>query len=194
MSRPNANAQFTTRLATDEDISALAELIPHSARALQAPFYSTAQIEAALGPVFAVDRQLIADGTYYVVEHGSEVVGCGGWSRRLAVFGGGVLRGDMGGELDPQHEPARIRAFFVHPAWARRGIGRLLLETCEMALRAAGFREAVLVATLAGEPLYLAGGYAVIERYDVSLSPTLNLPVTRMIKRFDAAVIGARNP
>src|SRR5438445_7074030 len=107
-------------------------------------------MEAALGPVFGVDRQLISDGTYFVVEHSGHIVGCGGWSRRRAVFGGDRARVGEDAALDPARDPARIRAFFIHPDWARQGIGRALLQPCEAALNAADFREAVLVATLAG--------------------------------------------
>jgi len=187
MNEPRASSAFSIRPAIDADIPALADLIPRSARALQAPYYSPAEIEAALGPVFAIDRQLIADGTYYVVEHGNNVVGCGGWSRRLAVFGGDTASAGAPVELDAQHDPARIRAFFVDPVWARRGVGRLLLATCEAALQAAGFQKAVLVATLAGEPLYLAAGYSVVERYEVPLDTGEMLPVTRMTKSFGIA-------
>jgi GNAT superfamily N-acetyltransferase len=178
---------YSIRLARETDILALERLIPLSVRGLQAASYSPAQMEAALGPVFGVDRQLIRDGTYFVVEERGEVIGCGGWSRRRAVFGGDRERVGEDAALDPAHDAARIRAFFVHPGWARRGIGRLILTQCEEAIRAAGFREAVLVATLAGEPLYAAGGYAVIERYEVPLSPGLTLPVVRMGKRFATA-------
>jgi N-acetylglutamate synthase-like GNAT family acetyltransferase len=188
---PRASFEFSIRPAIDADLPAIAELIPRSARSLQAPYYSPAQIEAALGPVFAVDSQLIADGTYYIVEHADNVVGCGGWSRRLAVFGGDTASAGARVELDPQHDPARIRAFFVDPAWARRGVGRLLLATCEAALQAAGFQKAVLVATLAGEPLYLAAGYSVVERYNVPLGMGETLPVTRMAKSFGIAPTGS---
>jgi GNAT superfamily N-acetyltransferase len=173
------------RPACEDDIPALEELIPLSVRGLQSPFYSAAQMVAALGPVFGVDRRLIEDGTYFVVEHTGQIVGCGGWSRRRAVFGGDRDRVGEDDLLDPTREPARIRAFFVHPAWARRGIGRSLLSACESALSAAGFREAVLVATLAGEPLYAASGYSVEERYEVPLPGGLTLPVVRMHKRFN---------
>ena len=181
------NASFSIRLARDEDIPALERLIPLSVRELQAATYSRAQMEAALGPVFGVDRQLIRDGTYFVVEDGDLIVGCGGWSRRQAVFGGDRERQGEDAALDPAREPARIRAFFVHPDWARRGIGRLILTRCEEAICAAGFREAVLVATLAGEPLYAANGFAVIERYEVPLAGGVMLPVVRMGKRFSDA-------
>lgn len=175
---------FTIRLATAGDVPALEALIPQSVRVLQAPYYSAAQLEAALGPVFGVDRRLIGDGTYFVVEHAGRVVGCGGWSRRQAVYGGDRDRVGEDAGLDPTRDPARIRAFFVHPDWARRGIGRSLLVACESALLAAGFRTAVLVATLAGEPLFAAVGYAVAERYEVPLPGSLTLPVVRMVKDF----------
>jgi GNAT superfamily N-acetyltransferase len=176
--------EIAIRLATSEDIAALETLIPVSVRTLQAPYYSAAQMEAAIGPVFGVDRQLISDGTYFVVEARGEIVGCGGWSRRCAVFGGERGRAGEEAALDPVHDPARIRAFFVHPDFARRGIGRAILTACESALCEAGFRQAVLVATLAGEPLYAACGYSVGERYDVPLTRDLVLSVVRMVKHF----------
>jgi N-acetylglutamate synthase-like GNAT family acetyltransferase len=175
-------AAFTIRLACDADIAALEQLIPLSVRGLQASVYTPAQMEAALGPVFGVDRQLIRDGTYFVVENDGAIVGCGGWSRRKAVFGGDRERAGEDAVLDPAKDPARIRAFFVHPDWARRGIGSAILAKCEEAIRAAGFRDAVMVATLAGEPLYAAFGYAVQERYEVPLGDELTLPVVRMGK------------
>ena len=178
------NPTFSLRLATSADIPALEILIPLSVRTLQATTYTSAQMEAALGPVFGVDRQIVADGTYFVVEEAGQIIGCGGWSRRRAVFGGDRGRVGEDAPLDPAHDSARIRAFFVHPEWARRGVGRALLTACETALCAAGFREAVLVATLAGEPLYEAFGYLVAERYEVPLAGGLTLPVVRMTKRF----------
>jgi GNAT superfamily N-acetyltransferase len=185
-------SRYPLRLATEADVPALAALIELSTRILQAPYYSPAQLDAALGPIFGVDGQLIRDGTYFVAEDRGEIAGCGGWSRRLAVFGGDALRQHAGGELDPARDPARIRAFFVHPDHARRGIGRRMLSACETALQAAGFREAVLVATLAGEPLYAAAGYAVTERYDVSLTTSLTLPVVRMAKTFSNPAADAK--
>ena len=179
------NEAFSIRLARVDDIPTLEVLIPLSVRVLHAPYYSTAQMEAALGPVFGVDRQLISDGTYFAVEHSSHIVGCGGWSCRCAVFGGDRSRVSEDDALDPAHDPARIRAFFVHPDWARRGIGRSILVACETAICAAGFRDAVLVATLAGEPLYASFGYSVAERYEVPLSDRLTLPVVRMTKNFN---------
>lgn len=172
------------RLATEADIPVLEELIPLSVRSLQAAYYSPAQMEAALGPVFGVDRQLILDQTYFVAARDDQIVGCGGWSRRKAMFGGDRERAGEDALLDPAREPARIRAFFVHPAWARKGIGRRILTECEAAMLAAGFRSAELVATLAGEPLYAAFGYVAIERYEVPLTGGHVLGVARMAKRF----------
>lgn len=170
------------RIALDNDIPELEKLIPFSARQLQKPYYSRAQIEAALGPVFGVDRQLIRDGTYYLVKHEGRIVGCGGWSQRRSLFGSDQIRAEPDGELDSSRDPARIRAFFVHPEWARRGIGRALLSTCEDAIRQGKFRRVELIATLAGEPLYASLGYIVNQRYEVSLSAGLTLPVVRMTK------------
>ncbi len=173
---------WTPRLACENDIPALEELIPLSVRILQAAHYSSAQMEAAIGPVFGVDRQLIRDGTYFVVEHDNKIAGCGGWSRRKTLFGGDRRRTGEDEQLDPKRDSARIRAFFVHPTWARRGIGRSILTTCERAAFEAGFQKAELVATLAGEPLYAAFGYTVAERCEAPMTGGLSLPVVRMIK------------
>ena len=174
---------ITLRLARSDDVQSLEALIGLSARALQAATYSPAQIEGALGTVFAVDRQLIADETYFVAERNSEMVGCGGWSRRRTLFGGDRGRSPLVDPLlDPKCDAARIRAFFVHPACARRGVGRLLMSACECAAASAGFRAMELVATLAGEPLYAAFAFQVVERYDVALANGLSLPVVRMAK------------
>jgi N-acetylglutamate synthase-like GNAT family acetyltransferase len=175
---------WAPRLARDDDIPALEEIIPLSVRSLQAPHYSPAQMEAALGPVFGVDRQLIKDRTYFVTEQAGQIVGCGGWSKRRSLFGSDRGRVAEDAELDPESDPARIRAFFVHPAWARRGIARSILAACERSLLAAGFQSVDLVATLSGEPLYAACGYAVLERYEVAMAGGLSLPVVRMIKQF----------
>jgi GNAT superfamily N-acetyltransferase len=175
---------LTLRLAETRDVVALEALIPLSTRALQAAYYSPAQIEGALGSVFAVDRQLIADGTYFVTAVGDAIVGCGGWSKRRTLYGGDAGRA-AGTDtlLDPDRDAARIRAFFVHPQWARRGIGRQLLRACEEAAAAARFARLELVATLAGEPLYAAAGYRADERFDIVLANGLNLPAVRMSKQ-----------
>ncbi len=171
------------RLAQAHDIPAIAALIGISVRTLQARHYSSAQMDAALGPVFGVDRELIRDGTYFVAEHNGEILGCGGWSRRQSLFGSDAGRtAAQSALLDPAHDPARIRAFFVHPQWARRGIGRLILNACEVAIAQAQFRSAELVATLTGEPLYAAASYVAVQRYDIPLEGGLGLPVVRMVK------------
>jgi N-acetylglutamate synthase-like GNAT family acetyltransferase len=182
ISAPAMNWQ--PRLARDEDVHTLTELIRISSRALQAPYYSTHQIEAALGPIFAVDRQLIRDGTYFVIEQDGTIIGCGGWSKRKSLYGGDGNRPAEDAMLDPTRDAARIRAFFVHPSWARRGIGKSILYACEDAIVSAQFLHADLVATLAGEPLYAAFGYTVIERYEIPMANRLGLPVVRMSKSF----------
>ncbi|HYF36066.1 MAG TPA: GNAT family N-acetyltransferase [Prosthecobacter sp.] len=177
------SSSFRLRLATPADIPVLETLIALSVRGLHGPWYTPAQMEAALGTAFGVDRHLIQDGTYFVVENEAQmIVGCGGWSRRAAMYGGDRNREGQDAFVDPLHEPARIRAFFVHPDWARRGIGRLLLQACEEAIAKAGFQQMVMVATLAGEPLYAAHGYAADERYEAPLPNGLTLPVVRMSK------------
>jgi GNAT superfamily N-acetyltransferase len=184
---PNPNqVPAQLRLAREDDVPAIAALIPLSVRALQAPYYSTAQMEAALGPVFSVDRQLIRDGTYFVAEREGRVVGCGGWSKRRSLYGGDYGRAEPDDELDPARDPARVRAFFVHPEWARRGIGRSIMAACEKAIREAGFRNVEIVATLAGEPLYASFGCVVVERYEIAMSGGLRLPVVRMTKSFES--------
>jgi len=174
---------YAIRLAEERDIPALEELIPLSVRMLQAPYYSPAQMEAALGPVFGVDRQLIRDRTYFVADADGLICGCGGWSRRKAMYGGDRDRAGEDALLDQKTDPARIRAFFVHPDWARRGIGRGILEASEEAIRDAGFTVAEMAATLAGEPLYERFGYEVVERYDVQMQGGLALGVVRMRKQ-----------
>jgi N-acetylglutamate synthase-like GNAT family acetyltransferase len=174
---------WTLRLANENDVPSLEKLIPLSVRTLQSPYYSAAQMEAALGPVFGVDRQLIRDGTFFVAEQSGQIIGCGGWSKRRASFGGDQHRNpDERDQLNPKIDAARIRAFFIHPDWARRGIGRSILLACEAAARAAGFTRIELVATLAGEPLYAAFGYSVIERFEIPLSGGLKLPAVSMAK------------
>ena len=170
------------RRATAEDIPALRELIAASVRELQAPDYSPAQREAALRTVFSVDTQLIADGTYLIAEKDGALVGCGGWSARKTLCGGDhfALREDT--LMDPQKDAAKIRAIFVHPGWARQGIGSLILEAAENAARSAGFTRFEMGATLTGVPLYRLKGYAETERMDVPLENGVTLAVVRMEK------------
>jgi GNAT superfamily N-acetyltransferase len=176
-------SHWSLRLASDEDIPALEALIPISVRALQAGNYSSDQMEAALGSVFGVDRQLIRDGTYFVVESDGALIGCGGWSKRKTLFGSDHQTNRDDALLDPKQDAARIRAFFVHPDWARRGIATAVLDECESAIRAAHFNSIELAATLTGIPLYAAFYYRTHERSDVQLSNGLTLAVVRMTKQ-----------
>jgi GNAT superfamily N-acetyltransferase len=151
---------YRLRPATLEDEPALRELIARSIRELGAGDYSPAQIEGALQGAFGVDTALIRDGTYFVtVTEAGEIVACGGWSRRRTLFGSDARSGRDESWLDPHTEAARIRAFFVHPAHARRGLGRVILERCEAEARAAGFSVFALMATLPGVRLYERCGY-----------------------------------
>jgi GNAT superfamily N-acetyltransferase len=157
------------RLALATDVPALAELIARSARGLSAHDYRPAQVEGALRGAFGVDSQLLEDQTYFVAEDGADIVGCGGWSYRSTLFGGDSQSGRDASPLDPHKDAAKIRAFFVDPAHARRGIGSMLLNHCEREARARGFTAVELMATLPGARLYAARGYvgAELVRYDV---------------------------
>ena len=168
------------RVALLADITALDELIPLSARRLQSNYYSAEQLDGAIGTVFGVDSQLIKDGTYFVAITDGKIVGCGGWSKRKTLYGGDKGKAGDDPLRDPLTEPAMIRAFFVHPDFARRGIGREFLRLSEAAVLAAGFCGIEIVATLAGEPLYAACGYVVVERYDIKLVNGASMPVVRM--------------
>jgi GNAT superfamily N-acetyltransferase len=181
------------RLATDADVPALQQLIERSVRALSEGFYSPAQIDSALRYVFGADTLLIADGTYYVIpaDDGS-LMAAGGWSRRATLYGGDQMKGATDPLLDPATQPARIRAFFVHPAWARRGLARQLFERCSRDALAAGFHSLELMATLPGEPLYRALGFAEIERLTTTLPDGIGLPVVRMGRPLMAPAARAR--
>lgn len=179
----SVDAGWPVRLATESDIPELEALIPLSSRALQAADYSQAQLDAALGgDIYGVDRQLIRDGTYYVAEFEGKIVGCGGWSRRKARYGGSKSRTEADPELDPAVDAARMRAFYVHPEFARRGIGRSIVLACEEALIARGFGRVDIMATLAGARLYGSLGYRELERVDVPMPAGISLPCVRMSK------------
>src|SRR5205823_14896648 len=150
------------------------KLIPLSVHGLQASDYSIAQMDAALGSVFGVDRQLIRDRTYFVVERDGELVGCGGWSKRKTLFGSDRHTTRDDAELDPMTDAARIRAFFVHPDHARRGIGRAILEACEKTICDAGLTAIELAATLTGVPFYAAFGYGPGDKSDGTLANGLS--------------------
>jgi GNAT superfamily N-acetyltransferase len=176
--------RWSVRLARKEDASAIEMLIRISARVLQSSHYSEPQIDGAIESVFCIDHQLLSDHTYFVAEHKGEIVGCGGWSERKTLFGGDAMKKKIDTELDPKRDSAKIRrAFFVHPGWARRGIGRAILQRCEKAIRLAGFRSVELVATLTGVPFYGACSYSQGERFEIPLPNGLTPPVVRMIKQ-----------
>jgi GNAT superfamily N-acetyltransferase len=176
------------RKAALGDVPRLRELIEASVRGLQAGDYSPAQIEGALASVYGVDTQLIADGTYFVAEiaaggvNSFTIVACGGWSKRKTLYGGDQYAAREDSLLDPAGEAAKIRAFFVHPKWARRGIGSLILEACESAAQQAGFTRVEMGATLSGVPFYLTKGYMEIDRQSVRLNNGEVLPIVKMAK------------
>ncbi len=157
-------APFESRLATEADLAALAVVMDLAIGELQKGFLSAEEI-AASRRVMGLDTQLVADRTYFIIECGGRIAGCGGWSRRATLYGGDhstALRNAA--LLDPATDAARVRAMYTHPGFARRGVGRMILHLCEAAARAEGFGAVQLMATLSGEPLYLACGYREIER------------------------------
>jgi GNAT superfamily N-acetyltransferase len=172
------------RLAEMADVPVLNELIAASVRILQAADYTASQRESALVSVFGVDRQLIVDGTYFVAEVEGTIVACGGWSKRKTLFGADQCAGREDSLLDPAKDAAKIRAFFVHPEWARRGIGTRVLEACEAAAARAGFRRFEMGATLTGVALYKARGYREVEEIGVPLGNGEFLPIVRMEKLY----------
>ena len=161
---------FILRKATMDEVEQIGSLIDASVRGLAKGIYSDREIELSIETVFGVDTQLIADETYFVAVMDERIVGCGGWSKRKTLFGASRYEDSRDDALlDPETEPAKIRAFFVHPNAARKGIGRAILEACEAEARAAGFRSAEMMATLPGIPLYEACGYHRLDRVDVPL-------------------------
>jgi GNAT superfamily N-acetyltransferase len=186
------------RLAVPEDVPVLRELIEASVRGLQAQDYTHAQIEGALKTVFGVDSQLISDGTYLVAEAeppatqrteakklqtGSIIVGCGGWSKRKTLYGSDHWTGREDALLDPFRDAAKIRAFFIHPDWARRGVGSMILKACEDAARSAGFARFEMGATLTGAKLFGAKGYVAVKPISIPLVNGESLPVIHMEKQ-----------
>jgi GNAT superfamily N-acetyltransferase len=165
----------TLRNAIPDDIPELRALIARSARGLSSADYRASQVEGALRGAFGVDSQLLIDQTYFVVEEARQMIGCGGWSFRSTLFGGDARAGRDASTLDPHTQAAKIRAFFVDPDHARRGIGTLLLNHCEQAARAHGFSQVELMATLPGVKLYAARGYLGTEivHFDVGAGETI---------------------
>lgn len=192
-----AAKQIRLRLAAPEDVPVLGKLIEASVRGLQTEDYTPAQIEGALATVFGVDSQLIADGTYIVAEAASgsnagvepadrtsnwTIVGCGGWSKRKTLYGSDHWTGREDALLDPQRDAAKIRAFFIHPDWARQGVGSKILQACEDAAHAAGFTRYEMGATLTGAKLFGSKGYVPVKPITIALNNGETLPVIHMEK------------
>lgn len=177
---------WNLRLATLDDVEVLKNLIALSARGLNTEHYTPEQVESNLKYVYGVDTQLIRDETYFAVQHGADIIGCGGWSKRKTLFGGDQHKADEPDNLlNPATDAARIRAFFVHPDWARKGIGSLLMNACEQAAKAAGFHKMELMATLTGEYLYARAGFQAVEALDMVLPDGVVMQVRRMTKDID---------
>lgn len=174
------NVALQHRRATRDDLPALKALMEAAIAELQKAFLSDAQI-AASRTIMGLDTQLVDDGTYVVVEQDGALAGCGGWSRRATLYGGDRSPGRDAALLDPAKDAARVRAMYTHPAFARRGVGRLVLSLCEHAARAEGFACVELMATMAGEPLYRACGYRAVERLVDDRGGT-PVPLVRMAK------------
>jgi GNAT superfamily N-acetyltransferase len=179
-----AATRLRYRLAIPADIPRIPSLIETSIRSLGLQAYSASQIEQALGAWLGLDTQLVLDGTYFVAEvpASAELAACGGWSRRKTPFGSDHRPGRDDALLDPTTDAAKIRAFFVHPAWARRGIATHILDLCENAARAEGFSRAEMGATLTGVPFYRRHGYAELGPIDLPLANGEVLPIVKMAK------------
>jgi N-acetylglutamate synthase-like GNAT family acetyltransferase len=176
-------SNFHIRKAKPADVPRLRDLIEASVRGLQAQDYSPPQIEGALRSIYGVDSQLITDGTYFAAQSEAEIVGCGGWSFRKTLYAGDQYAAREDSLLDPAHDAAKIRAFFVHPQWAGRGIGSLILDACENAASAAGFTRLEMGATLSGVPFYRSKRYVEVENQQIPLCNGESLLIVRMAKK-----------
>ena len=187
--------KISIRLATIDDVPTLKDLIGESVSVLSAQFYTSKQITIALSHVFGVDTQLILDGTYFIAEVDGHLAGSGGWSKRKTLFGGDQLKAAQADAspdaptdpapdalLNPASDAARVRAFFVHPEWSRKGLGNLILKACEDAARNEGFRRVELAATLPGVPFYLAAGYEKAEEIPIAMPDGETLLTIRMTR------------
>ena len=181
-------SEFTSRLASRADIPELTELMDAAIGELQRSFLDDAQI-ASSRAIMGIDTQLIDDGTYFVVESDGTLAGCGGWSRRATLYGGNQAPGRDSKLLDPAVDAARIRAMYTSPAYARRGVGRLILALCEAAAAGEGFTRLELASTLSGEPLYTAYGFRPLERLEDATGGA-PVPVIRMEKPIDPGLLG----
>jgi len=174
---------ITTRLAKTADVPTLQQLIAYSVRGLSKGYYSDEQIESSIKYIFGIDSQLLVDETYYVAEAEGKIIACGGWSKRNTLFGGDQHKEVADPLLDPAKDAARIRAFFVSPDWARRGIGKMMINLCETEALKNGFTAVELGATLPGEPLYAAMGYKKHTDIKVTMPDGVLLEIIKMQKQ-----------
>lgn len=175
------------RPATVDDTIAIGKLVEASIRGFGAEFYDQDQLTSSLEHLYGIDQQLIADGTYYVIERDHEIVAAGGWSFRRTTYGGDPFDDSRdASRRDPRLEPAVIRAFYVHPDHKRQGLGRRLHETCENAAREAGFRRLELLSTEMGAIFYRELGYVMGETEHAALPDGIKIPIIHMVKRIDA--------
>lgn len=177
---------FVIRKATIEDQSEIEQLIAQSVRGLSRDDYNERQIELSITSVFGVDIDLILDNTYFVAVAGNQIIGCGGWSKRKTLYGASVYTSSRDTrELDPKKEAAKIRAFFIAPQWARKGVGTAILEACESEAKSFGFQQAEMMATLPGVKLYEARGYQGDERVNIDVGEDETIVCIKMEKRLE---------
>ena len=181
-------SELTSRVATLADVSALTAIADAAIAELQRGYLDEAQIESSRA-IMGIDRELIEDGTYFVVESEGQIAGCGGWSRRATMYGGSHSPGRDSALLDPAVDAARVRAMYTSPAYARRGVGRLILTLCEAAAAAEGFTRLELVSTLSGEALYSAYGFQPLERGEDATGGAA-VPLVRMEKPVEPSLLG----
>lgn len=177
----NAHARLRQRLAHPDDMPVLSALMDRAIGELLQDFLPPEGVQASY-EIMGLDTQLIADGTYFVVEDGDAIAGCGGWSRRATLFGGDHSAGRDSALLDPKTDAARVRAMYTHPDHTRKGVGRIILDACETAARAEGFSRVEMAATMGGVPLYRACGYHDIEPFEAVTSTGYRVPLIRMGK------------
>ncbi|MBI1683820.1 GNAT family N-acetyltransferase [Caulobacter hibisci] len=180
--------RLTLRLAKPEDVPALTALMNAAIAELLTPFLPPEGVAASF-EVMGLDSQLIADGTYFVVQDGEAIAGCGGWSRRATLFGGDHSAGRDAAMLDPVRDAARVRAMYTHPDHTRKGVGRMILAACEQAAAGEGFSRAEMAATMGGVPLYEACGYEAIEPFTAPTSKGYDVPLVRMGKALTPAPV-----